>query len=235
MAWNVTIDYDVRPQFTFEDGSDPESLNGLIGGHAISDPSRLPTSATADGPEEISTDILSAGTLSPGHWGAVVSPNLKDAVEAIEPGVHEFFPITMKRQDGTTFPGEFYLLRVRRAFPCVLFLESKHRQIGAVGVEPDLGKPIYRCHTDGLVLSKPAIAGHHLFSTYVVAGGSCILSDALMAECVRRQVRGFQAYPAREIDKPWAPETEVPELMHWLDERPDRAEYSKRIFAGVRS
>jgi hypothetical protein len=235
MAWCVAIDYDVRPSFTFEDGSDPESLNGLKGEPAIADPSKLPTSARSKSPDEITTDIVSAGTQTTGYWGAIVSRNLRDAIETVEPGVHEFFPMVLKRQNGTVFLGEFYLLNMRRVFPCILFRESKNRYLGSVKVEPNLGQPYYFCQERGLALSKPAIAGHHLFSTYVVAGGICIMSDVLMEECQRRKVAGLAAFQASELDKPWVPEVEVPELLKWLETRPEQAERLQRLFVGIRS
>jgi hypothetical protein len=236
MAWFVTVREGSHPTFTFEDGFEAETLLRLVGGPEITDVSKLPTSARAKDTRKFTTDIVSVGAgYAGGGGGAVVSQNLKDAIEAVEPGVHQFFPVVLKQQDGTPFDRTFYLLRVRRRFPCVLFLESDHQPIGSVMVQPNFGQPIYNCHDTDLAISKPAMAGHHLFSTSIVAGGKAIMSDALMAECKRRKISGFRAHPAKELDRPWDAETEVPELMRWLREHPDQAPQFERFFVGIRA
>ena len=236
MAWFVTVREESHPEFTFEDGLRAEYLGVLIGGHAIVEPSKLPTSAKAGDPRKLSTDIVGVNaSFSGGGGGAVVSRNLKEAIETVEPGVHQFFPMVLKQRDGTPFPGEFHLLRVRRLFPCVLFRESDHQPLGSVKVEPDVGKPIYRCHDTGLVISRPAMSGHHLFSNSIVSGGYTIMSDTMMTECNRRKIKGIRAHPAKELDKRWDPEVEVPELMQWLQEHPERAAYMQQFFDGIRS
>lgn len=236
MAWFVTVREGSHPEFTFEDGLEAERLNVLIGGAAIADPAKLPTSAKATDRRKLTTDVIGVNAgFSGGGGGAVVSQDLRDAIETVEPGVHQFFPMVLKQQDGTPFDRTFYLMRVRRAFPCVLFLESDHQPIGSVKVQPEFGKPIYRCHDTGLVISKPAMAGHHLFSTSIVAGGFTIMSDALMAECKRRKISGFRAHPAKELDRPWNAETEVPEYMQWLRDHPDLAPQFERFLVGIRA
>jgi hypothetical protein len=236
MAWFVTVREGSHPGFTFEDGHEAELLNVLRGSTAIADSAKLPTSAKARDARQFKTDVVSVSSgRSGGGGGAVVSQDLRDAIETVEPGVHQFFPMAMKRQDGTPFDRTFYLMRVRRAFPCVLFLESDHQPIGSVKVQPNFGQPLYRCHDTGLVISKPAMAGHHLFSTSIVAGGFTIISDALMAECNRRKISGFRAHPAKELDRPWNAETEVPELMQWLRDHPDLAPQFERFFVGIRA
>lgn len=60
------------------------------------------------------------------------------------------------------------------------------------------------------------------------------MSDSLITECTRRKITGFRAHPARELDTPWSAEVEVPELMQWLCDHPDRAADKQRFFDGIR-
>jgi hypothetical protein len=236
MAWFVTVREGSHPGFTFEDGFETEQLSTLRGSTAIADPSKLPTSAKADDKRQFKTDVVMvSSSFSGGGAGAVASQDLRDAIETVEPGVHQFFPMVLKQQDGTPFDRTFYLMRVRRRFPCVLFLESDHQPIGSVMVQPNFGQPIYNCHDTDLAISKPAMAGHHLFSTSIVAGGKAIMSDALMTECKRRKISGFRAHSAKELDRPWDAETEVPEYMQWLRDHPDQAPDHQRFFVGIRA
>lgn len=114
MAWFVTVREGSHPGFTFEDGFEAEQLNLLRGGTAIADPAKLPTSANADDKRQFNTDVVMvsagfSGGGGGGGGGVVVSQGLRDAIETVEPGVHQFFPMVLKQQDGMPFEGSLLI------------------------------------------------------------------------------------------------------------------------------
>lgn len=51
----------------------------------------------------------------------VICPKLKEKIEELEPGIHEFFPLNVKRDNGSKEYGTYYLLYVTQAFDAVIW------------------------------------------------------------------------------------------------------------------
>lgn len=232
MAWCISHDEELFPALQFLDGKHHAMLTNLIGGPEIVDVSGLPTVAVAKDRREIKSDIISIDMN--GYYGAatVVTDRVKVAIERIEPGVHQFFPVTIENSAGKRLTDSFHIIRVRQIRCCVFFDESRHMVIGVVRAGLTKGKPIYNCREDGLVVSRKAMNGAHIFSTSVVASGLTIISDMLMGEFDRLNIQGFRRYKVEELERDWIPQSVVPELISWLQNNPQFGDQYDQYFQG---
>jgi hypothetical protein len=81
------------------------------------DPPELPTRATRDRGKQI-FDIFGLGGL------VAVNAAFRDLVEAFEPDVHLFHPITLREKDGSQVTGDYFIFLARQSADFVLTVES---------------------------------------------------------------------------------------------------------------
>ena len=138
-------------------------------------PDRLPEAARQDDWLDMSDVILDTGNLT------VVSGRFREAVEALEPGIHAFHPLAMRDKAGETGFGAYFLFECGQTIPAVL---SRKSGFDGRWQTDYFGRP-YRglssAKTSGLFLSKPEIAGHHLFGNLFHGPSALVMSDELMA------------------------------------------------------
>ena len=136
-----------------------------------------------------------------GCWGC--SAEFKDLVEALEPGVHQFFPITIRRPDGKAIlrtdgrevgPGQYFILNALQAVDALL----PEHCIGLRGAKRQKLSELSR--NDDLCVSRSAVAGRRLWinEPFFVSGGYFI-SESLGAALRQRNWKGFQFRKVREI------------------------------------
>jgi hypothetical protein len=145
-----------------EDGTeyDRGTIVGLEGGRLL-DETTYPTLssiyrvAKMIGRSKTLPDIFRAGQE------VCVNQSLRDAVESLEPNVHQFLPITLLRTKDMPFAGSYYLLNITQTLNSVVFEKSNLRwEIAPNGkslVQPGLNPADYR------TLRKAEIKGRHLW------------------------------------------------------------------------
>jgi hypothetical protein len=137
-----------------------------------------------------------------GCWGC--SAEFRAAVEALEPGVHQFFPITIARPNGKPIaradgqpgePGPYWVLNCLQLIDAVLPEFSSGPGLKSF---PN-GDVMYTKEAD-LCVSRAAIAGRHLWHgrKHGNFDGHYFVSDELGAALKAAKLRGFEMRPVRE-------------------------------------
>jgi hypothetical protein len=118
-------------------------------------------------------------------YGVHVSEPLKDIFEALEPGVHFYWPMRMTGPKGVEYPVRHYGMQVRRFFDSFRPDESDPE---AWSKAPRTLTPIYRASSDtkaiytGLAISEAEVAGAHIWRERHLHRPSLLISDTLQAE-----------------------------------------------------
>ncbi len=221
MAWFMKIDVG-NALFEYEDKSGyagdqktPLPFHHWNPGPKITDTSNIPTSAiqTLPGEPHDAIEIASTG---------VISSRLKTILEGAEPGVHQFFPVTMKRMDGTPYPDPFYIFHPTRYAPCVLLSRSGARS-RIVSIHDTARLPKYFVRGDEIVISRPAYGERKIFGSLWLEPQALLVTDEVMARLKSANIHYLWTYPVKELDEPWVFENEAPQdLLACLREHPDR-------------
>ncbi len=233
MAWFISIREGSHPMCHFEDGAEKIYLTGFVGGDQIVDSQDLPTRGVAEDTKPLRTDAFYVNTASSGR-AVVVSEKFRSTIELLEPSTHQFFPVIMKNSKGEPLPDEFHIMRVRKAFPCILFSKSNCQPVGRIKAGPLEGSPYYFCEDEGAVLSKKSIENCHLWSSTIISPGSCFISDELMVAFKKAKISGLRAHLAVELDEEWTASNEVPEYLAWLDTKPELQPEHEKYLRGMR-
>ncbi|MFK0205614.1 imm11 family protein [Agrobacterium sp. NPDC090283] len=117
-----------------------------------------------------------------------VSEPLKDIIEALEPGVHQFWPIRITMPKGKEYPTPYYGLRIGRFLDSFLPEQSEDYRS-----PPDIKtyyansytKKGYAC----LCVAESVAAGCHLWRERWLRQPKILFSDDLMADVERRALR----------------------------------------------
>ena len=134
------------------------------------------------------------------RWGC--SAEFREVVEAFEPGLHQFFPITIRRPNGSPIerldgrevgPGQYFILNALAHIDALLAGEC----IGPRGERRQSVGEVQR-YTDDLCVSREAIAGRHLWLQQRFAAAHLFVSDPLLAALRERKLTGFHVQKVRE-------------------------------------
>ena len=139
-----------------------------------------------------------------GKWGC--STEWRAAVEELEPGLHQFFPIRIRRPrggpifrlDGREAGAEdFFLFNCLSVVDCVV---PEHCSgLVAVKREPD-GSLYFSARESILAVSRAAVAGRHLWHSRTDGvSGHFFISDELRRRFVERGLKGFVIRPVAEV------------------------------------
>jgi len=136
-------------------------------------------------------------------WGCTTE--WRREVEALEPGVHQFFPISIRRPRSKR---PIFRLDGREAGPDDFHLFNCLQQIDAVIPERSSGSVerlkygllSFNVRDDDLCVAREAVTGRHLWQDSRKAGARehFFISDALMEAFRRAGLTGFKARPVRE-------------------------------------
>ncbi|NJM81488.1 MAG: hypothetical protein HC844_02465 [Tabrizicola sp.] len=119
-----------------------------------------------------------------------VSEAMKDLIEGLEPGIHQFRPIALLQPNSEAFPGSYYTMIIgqfRDSFIPDPETEGKLWTRSSY-LDREKGRTFtgaYSCHAGGaesfarLSFSSSAIGGAHLWRERNFLGGSFFISDAL--------------------------------------------------------
>ena len=116
-----------------------------------------------------------------------VDATLKEIIESLEPGVHQFWPLRITQPKGNEFPSPYYGMVIRRFIDSFVPEQSLFQQASE-------GSSAFfaRFPTKGigdLTVLKRASAGAHLWRERRLLQPNIFLSDELQAEIVRRGSR----------------------------------------------
>jgi hypothetical protein len=111
-----------------------------------------------------------------------INQAVRDCIESLEPGVHQFFPITLLHPNmDTVFDGRFYILNVCKLLNSIILQASNLRIINAHTpysyVQTGLNHPDFRA------VQKSVIDGSHLWREQVY------LRDIYISDCLYREFR----------------------------------------------
>jgi len=146
--------------------------------------SSIATRAIIDGRTKVLPDIFSAG-------GMCVSQALRDVIEALEPGVHQFIDIELMRTKKEPYEGKYYILRICQILNSVIFEKSNLRierlPNGREYITSGLNKDNF------MTLKKEVVAGKHLWREEILKE-YFYMSDELHDIFVRRKFKGIDKY-----------------------------------------
>jgi hypothetical protein len=190
------------PQFDLinEDGTkytgfQGRNTMGLKMGHRLDETTDPPLSsiyrfAKLAGSTKILPDIFLVG-------GEIcVNEKIKDIIEAIEPSVHQFLPITLMRTKKQVFKGSYYLLIIGQALNSVIFEESNLRWQVSLGgskyAQPGLSPRDYR------TLWKSQIEGKHLWRERIYLR-DIYISDQLYNKIMTINIKGIDSKNYKKV------------------------------------
>lgn len=139
------------------------------------EPQHVPGKIELSGPRRPIRDVYDAFAL-------LVDQKFKAAVEKLEPGLHQFFPVDLLWQDGSHAADRYWFV------PCTR-LDSVDREKTTFefrGLWDLLGGPEKR-----LVFSRAEIGDHHVWIDKFIHVPTPIISDALKAELEAAGVTGL--------------------------------------------
>ena len=162
-----------------------------LGRDFIADPIELEV-IRLEKPYKRLTDFLLTGA---GGGELSVSQRVRDAVQEVEPGVHQFLPIELQQPDGSIFPVAYWGLNIRHHVDCYswgrhTFLPKEDRALPDPHRDaPILGVRFPRDPAD-LILERAAVEGLHLWRERRASRG-VFVSDTMIAAFKRHRLNAY--------------------------------------------
>lgn len=199
VAWEILFPWDetARPEWEVSDPPDyPHGyymMNRVKNGYGEAvDPAELPRALRLTRVWEPLVDILRL-------WAYVVPERVRAIIEGLEPGVHQFIPVELRRSDGAPTNGPHYWLNILQQLDFVdpdqswlsWHQDSHGRWFGTYGLGDDW-----------LVAREEAIAGRHLWCSRGNRPEGFFASDALKQALEAEGVTGWQFWHVLEGRRP---------------------------------
>jgi hypothetical protein len=141
--------------------------------------------------------------------------------------VHQFFPIELQEKDGTPIEESYYWFVICQSVPCVLRAHSRRCEARFARS----GEPYHYGLDLDVGLSRPAVGDWHLWAPRVIlVGGAAFMSDELYKRFKKDRLKPLRYHEATFYDEPWIAEENVPELLQWMQDNPDKAEETQKFF-----
>lgn len=144
----------------------------------------MPTRIRVNGPKRDLVDVL------PGYSSLLVDQRFKDAVEALEPGVHQFFPIALEWKDGSPAGSRYWFN------PC--------SRIDSIDREQSTKRFRNKWKQAGpgeFVFNRDQIGDRHVWIDKFVSGNRPFLTDTLKARLDESGTTGLLfEHHYREVD-----------------------------------
>ena len=138
----------------------------------------------------------------------MVCGDFRRIIEDFEPGVHQFFPVEVIKKNRQPVPGNgrYYAFNVMQKFDSLLTARSNVQWIdvdaekfpGVMALHPGRG-PLQ------IVLSRPQIAGRHVWRGDRLLGGAIYFSDQLVDALQAAKLKQLRYTYVREVDEIWDP------------------------------
>jgi hypothetical protein len=136
--------------------------------------------------------------LSLNGGGTLVSSRFRDAVEELDPGRHQFFPVVVEDKKGAVRPGDFFIFNVVGRIDAIIEDRSNFKATGRGNVknwiyERRVGP--WQCALDAAVIGGRACWVEHRYS-------ECwFISERLATLLQERKLNGFGLDPHRHCDE----------------------------------
>jgi hypothetical protein len=191
MSANGTATHEFFPQFRSQFVDD--CLKGLL----PIDEDLLPKDFVLAKPYKSLGDVILLGL------GIAVTERFKDVIEKLEPGRHQFRPITIKQPSGAEFPDTYFTLRV------LTQLDAWDREKS----DPDCWKKSIRIvkmmrpkkiYAHGIAMSRSVIGAHQIWRGLVtpetgISGFNFYVSDRLKAAIDEAGLITSSFYQLKEV------------------------------------
>ena len=132
-----------------------------------------------------------------GYYG--FSKPLKELVESLEPGIHDFRPVEVIRKDLKPAEMQFFAVNINWIVDEAIDFKLSggiHKQYGSrMNI-----LPLSNADSGKIFISRDAVLGKHLWITEEIVGRPLTVSNALFDEMSSQKLlRGFRGYELREI------------------------------------
>lgn len=147
-------------------------------------PDNVPTIIELSGPKRKIPDVYQAVVLA-------VSENFKAAVEKLQPGVHQYFPIELLWEDGSLAAQRYWFVPVGR-LDSVDRNETTYEFRGLWDISSGRDKE--------LVFNRSQIGGRHVWIDMFIHLPHPVISDALKAEFDKAGISGAHYTYCRDVE-----------------------------------
>lgn len=139
--------------------------------------------------------------FTPGDRILVVEEALKAIIERLEPGVHQFFPISIKRRNGEQYPNSYYILVIGQYFDSFSREKSLDGSFRDYGPEyPNSYEPPRNDATiKGLAFVKAKFGNAHLWRDRSFKEWLTCFSDELISEAAKADLHLPKHYRMMEV------------------------------------
>jgi hypothetical protein len=123
--------------------------------------------------------------------GTLVSSAFKDAVEEIEPGRHQFFPVTVVDKAGGARPERYFIFNVVGRIDSIIEEKSNLQATGRGQIDAWIYERLvgpWRCAVDAAIIDGRACWVEHHYA------GFPFVSDRLAALLQQKQLCGFELH-----------------------------------------
>jgi hypothetical protein len=136
----------------------------------------------------------------------MVNAQLKDIIERLEPGVHEFHSCPIRMPKGQVYPGDYYIFRVGQYFDAFSREDSWEGSVEDFAGTKDYPPITHRLHLNetkkgvtGLAFKKSVFGSAHLWRDRIFAENLTCFSDTLIAEIEQAGLRIPKHYKMKEV------------------------------------
>jgi hypothetical protein len=143
------------------------------------------------------------GSLIRLAWARAVDQKLKDIIERLEPGVHQFWPLQIVMPNGDEYPVQYYGMMVLRRLSSFRPDQSDPscflgQQI-APGIRSYSSYGVSKKINAGLAMSKAVLNGSHIWRERELTNPTLVLSDDLVAEIKKAGLKIPKHFPLKEV------------------------------------
>ncbi len=135
-------------------------------------------------------------------YGVYVSEPLKDIIEALEPGVHFYWPIRIMGPKGVEYPVRYFGMLVRRFFTS---FRPELSEPGSWNKAPNTMTPMYTTRANSkafyaeLAISEAEVAGAHIWRERHLYQPNLLISDTLQAEIKKAGLKMWKYYKMKSV------------------------------------
>lgn len=135
---------------------------------------------------------LTAGLLA-------VDARLKEIIERLEPGVHQFWPLQIVMTKDQLYPMPYYTMVIGRFLESFSAEQSNPKSLMKTSLADFFGITVNsKDYYSGVALRRSVFDGSHLWRERWLARHVC-MSDELQAEIKRAGLRIWRHWPLREV------------------------------------
>jgi len=135
-------------------------------------------------------------------YGVYVSEPLKDIIEALEPGVHFYWPIRIMGPKGVEYPVRYFGMQVRRFFTS---FRPELSEPGSWNKAPSTMTPMYTTRANSkafyaeLAISEAEVAGAHIWRERHLYRPNLLISDTLQAEIKKAGLKVWKHHKMKSV------------------------------------